>query len=1597
MKSLCAPVLAIERGDGLDGRPVLLASNGCMVDSYQRDQNDLLLSQQQISVFEERKCNIYGLTYLDKRDILFAHGEKLIAIIRQFSSIPQKQVFTFKDWIQALYVFNKQKESEHSLELVTLSINNAVQLFRLNIFGGSSGVNIKEVTTVKSDYRAVITHSLLDGDSWNTLRTVVGTVIGDIIISFPSKSSSPFHVLKHHTGMIFGLLIKCNFLFSISDDRSLHMWSLDRACHINECYGHSTRPFSICNGPENIIFTGSQDGSICMWLIGESFVSLLKLIHTRYGVIRSFLFISQELFFGTGCGFFGSITFPENIENMQTIDIIYPNLSVQSFVTLSQQFYYLLDSQGALYEANTISLNKILQCSSVRSNSLKLSLCRKYIAFSEDKKLHVIRVKDRKCASFCALDQILDLFWIRNCLFLVLLNFKNMIVHFSEDMSGWANYIVQIDLKEIVSCAVYAEELFLGTDKGSIIVVHNFEMKQIIKRAHGRNGVADVKLHKAKLLSIGRDGKLCIWERDSALQLLSASKLFTAVEMEWPCRFLETRDQLYVAGFRGGNFVVVNYNSGHCVCDVWCGGRRRSWCLSVLEGNENCGKSNSLCFQFVMKRRISKIMLQMNDLHIIKPNLHLSNITSITVARSNQNELYVSGGIDTALVLFRLANSGSIEVKQRLQAHSSSVYCVCAMNTYLISAGGKSEIFIWRLEAGNLRQLFNTRMEESYRLLSVQFMSVNPHIRFLVSRSDGRLMIYEISQTLDLKKHSVLSESFGGNGIMIKISCASFDDGFVCVAISSIGILHIWSFSELIDLKDHRTIEVEKCGLSALSIYIENEFLYIGVGSESGTISIFQVEKNWKFTKSINCWHSATCADLHLHRTSQSFLVFSVALDCRLAVFIYSPDFQTLNFQQSVLLNVADPSSLIVSTISNNVMKNEISEIGWFHECFRMMIFEQYGRDVWLKILNSCHLKEGEECVVTCYYDDEITMEVARAISHVLHLPLDAIWEAFGVYFVHFVMKNGWDELLQVLAYNLKGFLNNLDTVHHFADHIVFSMKLRGPLFRCEFDSDGSLLLHYYSSRTGFPGIVKGIVREISRRIFGIEVGITIKSRIREHISSIIKEHITFSITGKDENKGSPNCLNCMSPPLMNLLKNTEPNEHCGLSLSEFAIIFPYHICFNNEFRILHHGAFIKKYAPSVKCGVTLLNDIAQLIYPNVPFIYKSLLAFINSIFVLTLRDTIDNEFRSQSVVLKGSMTLLSNGHFIYMCSLDVSEIIHLNQRELYINDMQLHDATRNIVMVNQLRLHQIKHTEKLKETKNNLRKLNEKMAAEKDRSEKLLYELIPPLVAEILRTGEYAEATLLFSDIVTFTNICAACTPYDVFNMLNDLYTKFDRIVKINDVYKVETIGDAYVVASGVPTQCIDHAERILNMAVGMQMEVKSVMRPETNIPLEIRIGIHTGPVFAGVVGIKMPRYCLLGKTVSVARKLESDGVPQRIRVSETAKNSALQTNKFLEFTDGGVIEVKGVGRMHTYFLEKNIQKTIWDTCDGAKQPRQSTDGYFGLYEARSTSFKKEIPCEIAILDKEKQKVAQNPSPLPSVLRPIGTDFQGSNICGIT
>ncbi|ULU13673.1 hypothetical protein L5515_002334 [Caenorhabditis briggsae] len=210
----------------------------------------------------------------------------------------------------------------------------------------------------------------------------------------------------------------------------------------------------------------------------------------------------------------------------------------------------------------------------------------------------------------------------------------------------------------------------------------------------------------------------------------------------------------------------------------------------------------------------------------------------------------------------------------------------------------------------------------------------------------------------------------------------------------------------------------------------------------------------------------------------------------------------------------------------------------------------------------------------------------------------------------------------------------------------------------------------------------------------------------------------------------------------------------------------------------------------------------------------------------------------------------------------------------------------------------------------------------------------------------EFADCTLLFTDIVTFTNICALCTPYDVVTLLNDLYLRFDRLVGLHDAYKVETIGDAYMIVGGVPEHCENHAERVLNISIGMLMESKLVLSPITHKPIKIRLGVHCGPVVAGVVGIKMPRYCLFGDTVNVANKMESNGIQCKIHVSESAKLNGLKANPSYVFIDRGNTEIRGKGMMYTFFLERNDRKSVWELCARPRSGEQTIDGYMELHD---------------------------------------------------
>ncbi|XP_024085457.1 guanylate cyclase 32E isoform X1 [Cimex lectularius] len=214
-------------------------------------------------------------------------------------------------------------------------------------------------------------------------------------------------------------------------------------------------------------------------------------------------------------------------------------------------------------------------------------------------------------------------------------------------------------------------------------------------------------------------------------------------------------------------------------------------------------------------------------------------------------------------------------------------------------------------------------------------------------------------------------------------------------------------------------------------------------------------------------------------------------------------------------------------------------------------------------------------------------------------------------------------------------------------------------------------------------------------------------------------------------------------------------------------------------------------------------------------------------------------------------------------------------------------------------------------------------LTEEKKKTDALLNRMLPKTVAESLKRGERVEAesfecvTIYFSDIVGFTELSAVSTPLQVVELLNDLYTCCDSIISHYDVYKVETIGDAYMVVSGLPVRNGDrHAGEIASMAIHMLASIKRLkISHQPGEPLKLRIGIHSGHCVAGVVGLKMPRYCLFGDTVNTASRMESTGEAFKIHISHTTKDLLDRLGGYT-CEERGNIMIKGKGEMLTYWL---------------------------------------------------------------------------------
>ncbi|XP_019869558.1 guanylate cyclase soluble subunit beta-1 [Aethina tumida] len=594
---------------------------------------------------------------------------------------------------------------------------------------------------------------------------------------------------------------------------------------------------------------------------------------------------------------------------------------------------------------------------------------------------------------------------------------------------------------------------------------------------------------------------------------------------------------------------------------------------------------------------------------------------------------------------------------------------------------------------------------------------------------------------------------------------------------------------------------------------------------------------------------------------------------------------------------------------------------GFVNYALELLVLKTFGPETWETIKKKADVQMEGQFLVRQIYDDEITYNLIFAAVDILKIPANDILELFGKMFFEFCQDSGYDKILQVLGATPRDFLQNLDALH---DHLgTLYPGMRAPSFRCtERPEDGALILHYYSDRPGLEYIVIGIVKTVASKLHNTEVDVQI-IRTKEDC-----DHIQFLITETN----APEKIHLPDIDEIETL-SLEPK----VSPATFCRIFPFHIMFDREMKIVQTGSTLRRVFPIVKSPNCKITDILDAIRPHLELTFENILSHINTIYVLRTRSGVMKVSASEEyrfLRLKGQMLYVPETDLvIFLCYPSVMNLDDLTRRGFYISDIPLHDATRDLVLMSEQFEADYKLTRNLEILTDKLQQTYRELETEKKKTDGLLYSVLPLTVASELRHNrpvppkKFDFVTLLFSGIVGFSEYCAAHTDSNgamkIVKMLNELYTKFDTLTDYSvnpDIYKVETVGDKYMAVSGIPEPCVAHAKNIARLALDMMDLGKTII--VDGDPVRITIGIHSGEVVTGVIGQRMPRYCLYGNTVNLTSRTETTGQPGKINVSGDAYKVLMQEDNKdpnFAFEYRGPITMKGKSEpMDVWFLTR-------------------------------------------------------------------------------
>jgi len=589
-------------------------------------------------------------------------------------------------------------------------------------------------------------------------------------------------------------------------------------------------------------------------------------------------------------------------------------------------------------------------------------------------------------------------------------------------------------------------------------------------------------------------------------------------------------------------------------------------------------------------------------------------------------------------------------------------------------------------------------------------------------------------------------------------------------------------------------------------------------------------------------------------------------------------------------------------------------------------IKKSYGPGKWKQIQEKMEIKEENFGIADIFPEGQI-LKMGKTAMKLLEMKDEEFYEGMGVYFVALATDLGYGLMLQSVGRRFRDFFVNLDNLH---DYLKFTFqRMKAPSFFIADETPDGMLMEYRSKRRGFQYYVQGQVKEISKN-FALEIK---KLEIVLKKQEVVFDTVVNTFEMKFENEG-----------YKQMLASKEARKDASMPIRAATLfeMFPFCVLFNPEMNVTMLGVALRMIIPKI-IGEGL-SSWFELVKPLVEFKWDVINSRINSMFELATQEEVDKlgksdgsssrEFSSELMLLDDDVdkTLHIKGQMVFMKEWDamlflacpmLPKLENLIWTGLFVNDLSMHDYSRDIMLATTQEQIQMKMLLDAAEKKAALLESQQKKLGEiMKKSDDLISQMLPKKVADDLAKGKsneevceaYEMVTMLFSDIVTFTVICSHLKPLQVVQLLNNMYTLFDFLCDQNAVYKVETIGDAYLIVAGCPNKAANHAIKICDMAFDMMDGISMLKDPSNGEAIHMRIGCHSGPVVAGVVGLKMPRFCLFGINVGLTEKFESNSKPDQIHISEKTQELLSSQYKVEERTDEG-LSMK-VGGYRSFFL---------------------------------------------------------------------------------